>query len=296
MKILLIGKNGQVGWELQRSLATIGEVVAVDYFDKTYCGDLTNVEGIRDTIQKIKPDVVVNAAAHTAVDKAESEVELSRLLNSTSVKAIAEETAALGALLVHYSTDYVFDGNGESYRGEDTPTGPLNTYGQTKLEGEEHIRAANPRHLIFRTSWVYATRGANFIKTMLRLAGDKESLSIINDQHGAPTGAELLADCTAHAVRYEENDKSVHGTYHLVASGETTWYDYSKFIFSVAQHHGVELKIKDVHGVPTSAYPTPARRPYNSRLSNNKFQQTFGLVLPDWKVGVERVITEMLGK
>lgn len=201
MKILLIGKNGQVGWELQRSLSTLGEVVAVDYFDKELCGDLTDLAGIAQTVRQVKPDVVVNAAAHTAVDKAESERELSDLLNERGVAVLAEESAKLGALMVHYSTDYVFDGEGEHYRPEDEATGPLNVYGETKRAGELALAQANPRHLIFRTSWVYATRGANFAKTMLRLAGEKETLSIINDQHGAPTGAELLADCTAIAIR-----------------------------------------------------------------------------------------------
>lgn len=296
MKILLIGKNGQVGWELQRSLSTLGELVAVDFFDKTLCGDLTDPEGIAQTIHTVKPDVVVNAAAHTAVDKAESERELSQLLNADSVEVIAKETARLGALLIHYSTDYVFNGGGEHYRQEDEQPAPLNVYGETKLAGELAIARHNPRHFIFRTSWVYATRGANFAKTMLRLAKDKESLSIINDQHGAPTGAELLADCTATAIRTERDNKSLHGTYHLVAGGETTWYDYAQYVFSVATELGETLAIKEVNGVDTSSYPTPAKRPHNSRLSNLKFQNAFAVTLPDWKVGVQRVVTEVLGK
>ncbi|HBZ4249022.1 TPA: dTDP-4-dehydrorhamnose reductase [Klebsiella aerogenes] len=296
MKILLIGKNGQVGWELQRSLSTFGEVVAVDYFDKELCGDLTNLEGIAETVRTVRPDVVVNAAAHTAVDKAESERELSDLLNEKGVAVLAEESAKLGALMVHYSTDYVFNGEGSHYRLEDEPTGPLNVYGETKRAGEIALEKANPRHLIFRTSWVYATRGANFAKTMLRLAGEKETLSIIDDQHGAPTGAELLADCTAIAIREEMRNKSVAGTYHLVASGETNWRDYACFVFDVARKHGAELAIQEVKGIPTTAYPTPAKRPLNSRLSNEKFQQVFGVRLPDWRQGVERVVTEVLGK
>lgn len=296
MKILLIGKNGQVGWELQRSLSTFGEVVAVDYFDKELCGDLTNLEGIAETVRTVRPDVVVNAAAHTAVDKAESERELSDLLNEKGVAVLAEESAKLGALMVHYSTDYVFNGEGSHYRLEDEPTGPLNVYGETKRAGEIALEKANPRHLIFRTSWVYATRGANFAKTMLRLAGEKETLSIIDDQHGAPTGAELLADCTAIAIREEMRNKSVAGTYHLVASSETSWRDYACFVFDVARKHGAELAIQEVKGIPTTAYPTPAKRPLNSRLSNEKFQQVFGVRLPDWRQGVERVVTEVLGK
>ncbi|WP_437888294.1 dTDP-4-dehydrorhamnose reductase [Phytobacter sp. V91] len=296
MKILLIGKNGQVGWELQRSLATLGELVAVDFFDKELCGDLTNPQGIAQTIRQVKPDVVVNAAAHTAVDKAESERELSQLLNADSVEVIAKETAKLGALLIHYSTDYVFNGGGEHYRLEDEQPAPLNVYGETKLAGEIAVATYNPRHFIFRTSWVYATRGANFAKTMLRLAKEKDALSIINDQHGAPTGAELLADATAIAIRAESNNKSLYGTYHLVASGETTWYDYAQYVFSVARELGETLAIKEVNGVDTSAYPTPAKRPQNSRLSNLKFQTAFATTLPDWKVGVQRVVTEILGK
>jgi len=296
MKILLIGKNGQVGWELQRALSNLGEVVAVDYFDKQLCGDLTNPEGVAETIRKVLPDVVVNAAAHTAVDKAESEQALSRLINAESVAVIAKETEKIGALLIHYSTDYVFDGQGSHYRNEEEQTGPLNVYGETKLAGEKAIQKLNKRHFIFRTSWVYATRGSNFAKTMLKLAHEKETLSIINDQFGAPTGAELLADCTAHAIRFEKNNKSSYGTYHLVASGETTWFEYANYIFEVARENGESLIIKSVKGVPTSSYPTPAKRPNNSRLCNKKFQETFDALLPDWKEGVRRVVIEVLGK
>ena len=296
MKILLIGKNGQVGWELQRSLVTLGDVVAVDYFDNTLCGDLSNPQGIAQTIQTVKPDVIVNAAAHTAVDKAETEQELSRLLNADSVEVIAKESAKLGALLIHYSTDYVFNGEGTHYRNEDEQTGPLNVYGETKLAGDLAVAKHNARHFIFRTSWVYATRGANFAKTMLRLAKEKEKLSIINDQFGAPTGAELLADATAIAIRTAVHNQKLFGTYHLVASGETTWFDYAQYVFSIAKELGETLSIKEVIGVDTSAYPTPAKRPHNSRLSNKKFQTAFEVQLPDWKVGVKRVVTEILGK
>ena len=291
MKILLIGKNGQVGWELQRSLSTLGDVVAVDYFDKELCGDLTNLDGIAQTVRTVRPDVVVNAAAHTAVDKAESERELSDLLNDKGVAVLAAESAKLGALMVHYSTDYVFDGAGSHYRREDEATGPLNVYGETKRAGELALEQGNPRHLIFRTSWVYATRGANFAKTMLRLAGEKETLSIIDDQHGAPTGAELLADCTATAIRETLRNPALAGTYHLVASGETSWCDYARYVFEVARAHGAELAVQEVKGIPTTAYPTPAKRPLNSRLSNEKFQQAFGVTLPDWRQGVARVVT-----
>lgn len=275
---------------------TLGDVVAVDYFDNTLCGDLSNPQGIAQTIQTVKPDVIVNAAAHTAVDKAETEQELSRLLNADSVEVIAKESAKLGALLIHYSTDYVFNGEGTHYRNEDEQTGPLNVYGETKLAGELAVAKHNARHFIFRTSWVYATRGANFAKTMLRLAKEKEKLSIINDQFGAPTGAELLADATAIAIRTAVHNQKLFGTYHLVASGETTWFDYAQYVFSIAKELGETLSIKEVIGVDTSAYPTPAKRPHNSRLSNKKFQTAFEVQLPDWKVGVKRVVTEILGK
>lgn len=293
MKILLIGKNGQVGWELQRSLSTLGQVVAVDFFDTELCGDLTKLDGIAETIRTVIPDVVVNAAAYTAVDRAETEKELAELLNAKSVEVIAKETARIGALLIHYSTDYVFDGEGTHYRNEDEPAGPLNVYGATKLAGELAVINHNPRHIILRTSWVYATRGANFIKTMLNLARNKYMLSIIGDQYGAPTGAELLADCTAIAIRQQSEQ---YGVFHLVASGETTWFDYANFIFDIAREKGELLTVKEVKNVPTSAYPTPAKRPTNSRLSNLKFQQTFNVTLPHWQQGVERVVTELLLK
>lgn len=296
MKILLLGKNGQVGWELQRALSPLGELIAIDYFDTEFCGDLTNLEGIAETIRRIKPDVVVNAAAHTAVDKAESEKPSAERLNAESVEVLAKETAKINALLIHYSTDYVFDGSGTHYRTEEEDTGPLNVYGQTKLAGERAIARHNPRHFIFRTSWVYATRGANFAKTMLRLAKEKEILSIINDQHGAPTGAELLADCTAIAIRTERNNRNHYGVYHLVASGETTWCDYAKYVFSVAEKAGESLSLKEVIGIPTISYPTPAARPHNSRLSNKKFQQVFDVNIPDWKAGVKRVVKEIISK
>ncbi|WBM72078.1 dTDP-4-dehydrorhamnose reductase [Buttiauxella sp. WJP83] len=296
MKILLIGKNGQVGWELQRSLCLLGELIAIDFYDTTLCGDLRNPDGIAETIRIVKPDVVVNAAAHTAVDRAESEQELSYLLNAESVKVIAKETAKLGSLLIHYSTDYVFNGAGGHYRTEAEETNPLNVYGQTKLAGEVAIVSNNPRHLIFRTSWVYATRGANFAKTMLNLAKQKETLSIISDQFGAPTGAELLADCTAIAIRATLKDESLTGKYHLVASGETSWYEYAKFVFEIARSQGEELLLKEVKALPTSEYQTAAQRPLNSRLNNNKFKKAFGVELPDWKVGVERSVIEILGK
>ncbi|WP_421188538.1 dTDP-4-dehydrorhamnose reductase [Aeromonas sanarellii] len=295
MHILLFGKNGQVGWELQRSLAPLGRVTAVDFDSTDYCGDFSNPAGVADTVRLLKPDVIVNAAAHTAVDKAESEREFAELLNATSVAAIAKEAEALGAWLVHYSTDYVFDGSGERPWVESDETAPLNVYGETKLAGEQ-AAALCAHHLIFRTSWVYAARGANFAKTMLRFGKERSEMSVIHDQFGAPTGAELLADCTAHAIRTAQAKPEVAGLYHLIASGTTTWFDYAQLVFAKARAAGVELAVTHVNAVPTSAFPTPAKRPHNSRLDTTKFQRTFNLRLPDWTVGVERMLTEILGK
>lgn len=293
MNILIFGKTGQVGWELQRSLAPLGNIIAVDVHSTEYCGDFSNPEGVAETVRRVKPDVIVNAAAHTAVDKAESERDFAQLLNATSVEAIAKEAEKINAWLVHYSTDYVFPGNGEKPWLETDEVAPLNVYGETKLAGEIAVQQHCSRHLIFRTSWVFAGKGNNFAKTMLRLAKDREELSIINDQFGAPTGAELLADCTAHAITTAMRRPEVAGLYHLVASGTTTWFDYANLVFSEAKKEGVELAVAKTNPVPTSAYPTPARRPHNSRLNTTKFQQTFGLTLPDWDVGVKRMLVEI---
>lgn len=293
MNILLFGKTGQVGWELQRSLAPLGNLIAVDVHSSEYCGDFSNPEGVAETVRRIKPDVIVNAAAHTAVDKAESEAEFAQLLNATSVEAIAKEAAKIGAWVVHYSTDYVFPGNGEEPWRETDATAPLNVYGETKLAGEKALQAHCARHLIFRTSWVYAGKGNNFAKTMLRFAKERTEMSVINDQFGAPTGAELLADCTAHAIRVALKQPDVAGLYHLVASGVTTWHDYAALVFDEARKAGIELAITSLNAVPTSAYPTPARRPNNSRLNTDKFQQNFDLVLPAWEIGVKRMLAEL---
>ncbi|MGK0703512.1 dTDP-4-dehydrorhamnose reductase [Yokenella regensburgei] len=295
MHILLFGKNGQVGWELQRALAPLGRITAVDFDSTEYCGDFSNPTGVAETIRLLKPDVIVNAAAHTAVDKAESEREYAEVLNAISVAAVAKEAELLGAWMVHYSTDYVFDGSGDRPWVETDVTAPLNVYGETKLAGE-HGAALCSRHLIFRTSWVYAARGNNFAKTMLRFGKERDEMSIINDQFGAPTSAELLADCTAHAIRFAQNNPEVAGLYHLIASGTTTWYDYAQLVFAKAREAGIELKVTEVNAVPTSSFPTPARRPHNSRLDTTKLQRTFNLVLPDWKVGVERMLSEILGR
>ncbi len=296
MKILLFGKGGQVGWELQRSLAPLGEVVALDHDSTDYCGNFNNLAGLVDTVQAVKPDLIVNAAAHTAVDKAESEPELVRTLNALAPGVLAHEAARLGAWLVHYSTDYVFDGSGSSAWTETDLPSPLNVYGQTKLEGEQLIQAACPQHLIFRTSWVYAARGGNFAKTMLRLAQERERLTVIDDQFGAPTGAELLADVTAHAIRQVRQRPQDAGLYHLAASGVTSWHGYAKHVIAQAQLAQAAIKIKatEVAPVPTSAFVTPARRPQNSRLDTGKLQAAFGLTLPPWQQGVNRMLAETL--
>jgi dTDP-4-dehydrorhamnose reductase len=298
MKILLLGKNGQVGWELQRSLAPLGEVLALDRHSVAYCGDLSKPEQLAQTVLAYKPDVIVNAAAHTAVDKAESEPELARGLNTDAPAALAKAAAQVGAWLVHYSTDYVFDGSGTHARQEVEGTGPLSVYGQTKLDGEKAIVASGCKYLIFRTSWVYAARGGNFAKTMLRLAQERDKLTVIDDQHGAPTGADLIADVTAHAIRRVLNTQNIAfcGVYHLVASGETTWHGYASHVIEAAKRMSPELawKATEIAPVPTSAFPTPATRPLNSRLSTAKLQQAFGLVLPPWQQGVDRMLAEIL--
>jgi len=299
LKILLLGKNGQVGWELQRSLAPLGELIALDRHSTEFCGDLSNLAGLADTVRAIKPDVIVNAAAHTAVDKAESESDLARTLNALAPEVLAVEAAKIGAWLVHYSTDYVFDGSGDKPWVETDATGPLSVYGASKLEGEQLIAQHNPRHLIFRTSWVYAARGGNFAKTMLRLGQERDKLTVINDQFGAPTGADLIADVTAHAIRQVMQPgtaANLAGIYHLVASGETTWFDYAKHVLAQVEHEQPAIKIKatEILAVPTSAFPTPAKRPHNSRLDTHKLQATFNLTLPPWQTGVNRMLKEIV--
>jgi dTDP-4-dehydrorhamnose reductase len=294
--ILLFGKNGQVGWELQRSLAPLGHVTAVDFDSTEHCGDFANPSGIADTVRALRPDVIVNAAAHTAVDKAESEPELARLLNASTPGVLATEAAQLGALLVHYSTDYVFDGSGNQPWVEGDAPAPLSVYGLTKWEGEQLIQQSGARHLILRTSWVYAARGGNFAKTMLRLAQERERLTVIDDQWGAPTGADLLADVTAHAIRHLAKRPQDSGLYHCVAAGETNWHRYAQEVLALAAQVQPTLRLKatEVAPVPTSAFPTPAQRPHNSRLNTAHLRQTFGLTLPDWQHGVRRMLAETL--
>lgn len=247
-------------------------------------------------MRRVAPDVIVNAAAYTAVDRAESEPEAARQINALAPGVLAEEAKARGALLVHYSTDYVFDGAGSDWRFEDAPTGPLSVYGKTKLEGEQRIAASGADALVLRTSWVYAARGGNFAKTMLRLAAEREQLKVVADQIGAPTGADLLADVTAHLVRATLRDRALCGIYHAVASGETSWHAYARHVLGRARDKGLALKVQpeQVEALPSSAYPTPAPRPLNSRLDNHKLQDRFGLVLPHWQVGVDRLLEEIL--
>ena len=295
LNILLLGKNGQVGWELQRSLSPLGQVTALDFDSTEHCGDFANPTGIADTVRALRPDVIVNAAAHTAVDKAESEPEFACLLNATTPGVLAAEAARLGALLVHYSTDYVFDGSGNRPWLETDAPAPLNVYGRTKLEGEQLIQQSGAQHLILRTSWVYAARGGNFAKTMLRLAQERERLTVIDDQWGAPTGADLLADVTANALRRLRADATLSGTYHCVAGGETSWHGYARHVIEWARSHGLPVKVSTdaVRAVPATAFPLPAARPLNSRLDTRKLRTVFDLNLPHWQGGVERMLTEV---
>lgn len=302
MKILLFGKNGQVGWELQRSLAPLaspGQLVALGTDSQTMCGNLADPAGIRKTIQTVKPDIIVNAAAYTAVDKAEQESQLAQIVNAIAPGVLAEEARRSNAWFIHYSTDYVFDGSGDRFHTENDAPNPLNVYGKTKLAGENNIIETDCRHVILRTSWVYATFGSNFIKTILRLAQERDQLRIVSDQIGAPTGAELIADVTAHIVRSLQskvNETPVSGLYHLAARGHTSWYGFAHYILTQAARADVLLKTStgSLYPIPSTEYPTPAVRPLNSRLDTTKLQKTFNLYLPDWQDGVFRTLSEIL--
>ncbi|MFV5515922.1 dTDP-4-dehydrorhamnose reductase [Acinetobacter gerneri] len=297
MKIVLLGKNGQVGWELQRALAPLGQVIALDRNQiDGFSGDLSNPEKVYQSILDISPDVVINAAAFTAVDLAEKEQEQADLINHQAVKYIAKACHKINALFIHYSTDYVFNGQGDVAFHEMDKIDPLNIYGKTKALGEASIQQSECKYLIFRTSWVFAVKGKNFLKTMLNLAQQKEELSIINDQIGAPTSAELIADITAHTIPQVMRDDHKQGIYHLVASGTVSWYEYARYIFEQARLIGAEFPLKQVHPIATTAYPTPAKRPLNSRLENQKIQLTFNLYLPAWQQGVKRAIVELFDK
>ena len=312
MKCLLFGARGQVGWELQRSLAPLGDLIALERASSDYCGDLTDLAGVANAVRAIKPDVVVNAAAYTAVDQAESDAGTAHTVNSLAPGVLAESARAIGALLVHYSTDYVFNGSGSQPWQELDATGPLNVYGHTKLEGEQRVAAANDRHLIFRSSWVYSARGSNFIKTILQKAtrlselqnGQQDTLAVVNDQFGAPTSAELLADVTAHAIRQVLQQRGDAGLYHVAAGGETTWFDYANHALGQLKwaQAAPKLIVKSIQSIASveaasfaalpSLLPT-AQRPKNSRLSTAKLQQSFGLHLPHWQIGVNRLLADI---
>jgi dTDP-4-dehydrorhamnose reductase len=300
MKILLTGKNGQVGFELQRSLAPLGDIIPVDQAE---C-DLSNPEAIRQLVQTVKPDIIVNPAAHTAVDKAESEPALAQAINGVAPGIFGEEAAKLGALVVHYSTDYVFEGSKAGFYTEDDAPNPQSVYGKTKYAGEQALAASGARHLTFRTSWVFGAHGANFAKTMLRLAGEREGMKVVADQFGAPTSAALLADVTAQVLgQYLRRPAGADflqsfpfGLYHLVAAGKTNWHEYAQAVVMAAQAAGRPLKLgpDDIQAITTAEYPLPAPRPANSCLDTTRLRETFGLTLPDWQQGLQHVMTQIL--
>lgn len=289
-KILLLGKDGQVGWELQRALAPLGILASLN---RSEC-DLADPAQLKAVLELHEPEVIVNAAAYTAVDKAETDQVLARRINVDAVAELAIYAREMGSLLVHYSTDYVFEGNKQEAYVEDDVTNPLSVYGQSKLDGEHKIRDALCRHLIFRTSWVYAARGGNFARTILRLAQERDTLNVIDDQIGAPTSAELIADVTAHALRDVLSGRAPGGTYHLAATGETSWYGFARFIVEYARSKGIKLALAPdgLRPIPAIEYPLPAKRPQNSRLNTHLLERSFALKLPRWEAGVSRVLDE----
>lgn len=300
MKIVLLGKNGQVGWELQRALQPLGHVISLDrqINGNGLCGDIANFAAIEQLYATIEPDIVINAAAYTAVDKAESDYVQADLINHLAVQNLAILSKQFNSLLVNYSSDYVFEGIRDTPWLETDSKVPINNYGQTKYDGEIALEQSGARFINFRTSWVYGTHGSNFIKTMLKLAQTKEELNIIADQIGAPTGAALIADVTAQALRYyllKKQSCSLLGHYNLAAQGECSWFDYAKFIFATAQKEmNTKLLVKQINPIPTAEYPTPAERPLNSRLNTEKLQTHFQLHLPHWQQGVAQVLGELL--
>ncbi|MBK7024399.1 MAG: dTDP-4-dehydrorhamnose reductase [Sulfuritalea sp.] len=279
MKILLTGCAGQLGRELKRSLACLGEVIACDRSQL----DLARADPLRAALRSIAPAVIINAAAYTAVDKAEAEPGLADTINSLAPGILAEEARRLDALLIHYSTDYVFDGSKATAYTEDDAPAPLSAYGRSKLGGERAIAAAGGRHLIFRTSWVYGLHGANFMKTMLRLARERNELRVVGDQVGAPTWSRHLADATSHVLARKEIP---YGLYHLAAAGETSWHGYAEAIFGEALRAGLLENIPVVNRIASADFPLPAARPANSRLDCSRFRRDFGLALPDWRTGL----------
>ncbi|MDY0071006.1 MAG: dTDP-4-dehydrorhamnose reductase [Porticoccaceae bacterium] len=297
MRILLLGANGQLGLELRETLAPLGELIPLDrHGDRGLGGDLGDAAGIASTLRELRPDLIVNAAAHTAVDRAESEPDLAHAVNAVAPGVLAEGAARLGSWLVHYSTDYVFDGSGGApWRETDIPN-PLNTYGRSKLAGERAIEASGCRHLILRTSWVYARHGHNFVKTVLRLAAERETLRIIDDQIGTPTSARLIAEVTALAIEKAQANPDLGGLYHLVAGGETSWYHYARRIIDEARARGMALAVNTLEPVTSRDYPTAATRPLNSRLDTGKLRQRFGVDLPPWHEGVAQLIDELTGR
>lgn len=292
LKILVFGADGQVGWELQRSLLPLGEVTACSRSsDPAF--DFSNSQNINKIIVSQQPDIIVNAAAYTAVDAAENDAETARRINCQTPEAIALAAREWGALLVHYSTDYVFDGQGQEPFDEEANARPLNVYGATKRDGEIAIQRSGCRHLIFRTSWVYARRGKNFVRTMIELSKSREELRVVADQIGAPTGAELIADVTAHAIARARSNSSLGGTYHLTADGETSWHGLAEYAIEQARQMGWPVVTARIHPIGSSEYPQKAVRPANSRLSTLKLRQDFGLHLPDWRIGVARVVKDL---
>lgn len=294
MKILLFGKNGQLGWELRRSLAPLGELVALGSSGEAWPCDFREPARLADTVRALRPEVIVNAAAYTAVDAAESDRDTAHCINALAPGTLAEAAQALGAVLVHFSSDYVFDGGGVRPWREDDAPAPLNVYGASKLEGERRVVQACTRHLIFRTSWVHAPRGANFVQTVLRLARERERLTVVDDQIGAPTGADLLADIAAHAIRAVRTQPALCGLYHAAAAGETSWRGYAHFLVTLAGELGLPLKLRPeaIEPVASDVLAAPARRPLNSRLDTTHLCSAFGLTMPDWRAGVERTLRE----
>jgi dTDP-4-dehydrorhamnose reductase len=294
MKILLTGCNGQVGWELARALLPLGDVIAVSRSQVEF----SDPDGLRRIVQKVSPDVIVNPAAYTAVDKAETDRNMAFLVNAEAPRVLAEEAAKSEALLIHYSTDYVFDGTKSAPYTEDDATHPVNVYGQSKLAGEQAIQAAGADHLILRTSWVYAARGQNFLKTILRLAAEREELAIVADQVGSPTWARLIAETTAHILRQSllerRQDHFNSSVYNLTSVGETSWHGFAQAIVEIARQQGGQpLKNRVINPIPASAYPVPARRPLNSRLSTDRLERHFGLQMPSWDIALKCCMEEM---